>query len=104
MPGELVRRPESHAFLKAVLRGPRKVDRGTQAAARRFVENNARAMALSDRFDDGKPEAGAAFLRCGPAIEAIEHALAIRNRDAGACIGDVEHRFGGCREATHVNR
>src|SRR5882672_5646262 len=56
---------------------------GETLALRPFGEIDPRAVSGGDRLDDRQAQAAAHAARAGPAVEAVEHALALGGRDAG---------------------
>ena len=93
----------SHAFLKAALRDFREIYRHVQASARRLTQQNCGPVAIRDGSDDGESEAGAAFLRAGPSIKAIEHPLTVFGRNTGAIVDDFEDGGVGGRPGSYLD-
>src|SRR4051812_27082967 len=63
------------------------------AAACTMVDSNARAMAGRDLAHDGKAEPASCTRRTRHAIETLEHALALMQRNARAVVFDLEKRM-----------
>src|SRR3954468_12019799 len=80
----------------------RKCYRNAATFPRHCIRNgNARAMPRRDLAHDGKAKARARARRARHAIEALEHALALRRRDARAVVLDFKKRMRAVAAGAH---
>src|SRR5207237_157706 len=80
----------------------RKCYRNAAALGRRALgDSNRRAVTGGDLAHDGEAEAAARAGRAGHAVEALEHALALRRRNARTVVLDLDEGVGAAPAGAH---